>query len=191
MLADAAVSVEELRSRSGWFLGLGIVLIVLGIIALGLTELTTIVSVLVLGWFLVISGVVEGINAFRNRNSGGFLLNLLAGLLGVVVGLMFVSHPVAGALALTLLLGAFFLVEGIFRIVGAVRLGVPHRGWMALGGAITGLLGVLLLVQWPSSALWFIGLAVGVDMIFRGWAWLMLAIIVRRSRALVGQAAAT
>ena len=191
MLADAAVSVEELRSRSGWFLGLGIVLIVLGIIALGLTELTTIVSVLVLGWFLVISGVVEGINAFRNRNSGGFLLNLLAGLLGVVVGLMFVSHPVAGALALTLLLGAFFLVEGIFRIVGAVRLGVPHRGWMALGGAITGLLGVLLLVQWPASALWFIGLAVGVDMIFRGWAWLMLAIIVRRSRALVGQAAAT
>lgn len=191
MLGDAAVRREELWSHRGWFLGLGIVLIVLGIIAVGLAELTTLVSVVVLGWLLLISGVLEGINAIRHRDSGGFLLTLLTGLLGVVVGLMFVTHPVAGALTLTLLLGAFFLVEGIFRFAGAARLRTPHWGWAALGGVITGLLGVLLLVHWPASALWFIGLAVGIDMIFRGWAWVMLALIVGRPQPSVGKAPAT
>ncbi len=187
MLSVAVFRNDELRRHSGWFLALGIILIILGIIALAYVVLATIVSVLVFGILLLIGGVIELIHAFRTHRWGGFFLHLLTGLLGIVVGWMFVRHPVAGALTLTLLLGAFFLVEGIFRLAGAFFLRFPRWGWAVFGGMITGVLGILLLLQWPVSALWFIGLAIGIDMIFRGWAWVMLALIARRAAALTAQ----
>jgi len=166
--------VEGLREHRGWFLALGVVLIVLGIAALAYDVLTTIISVLVFGWLLLIGGVVEVFHAFRIHGWGGTLLHLLSALLAIIAGLIFIRNPLAGALTLTLVLGALFLVEGIFRIFGMTRFGLS--GWGVVGGIITAILGVLLLVHWPSSGLWFIGFAVGIDLIFRGWAWVMLGL---------------
>jgi uncharacterized membrane protein HdeD (DUF308 family) len=183
MLSVVGVSADELRRHSGWFLALGIILVLLGVIALAFAVLTTIVSVLIFGWLLLIGGAIEVIHAFRTRRWGGFFLHLLTGLLGIVVGWLFVRHPVAGALTLTLLLGAFFLVEGIFRLTAAFSLRFPHWAWTVVGGVLTAVLGILLLLQWPVSSLWFIGFAIGIDMIFRGWAWMTMALTIRRAPA--------
>lgn len=174
------IRTDQLRHHRAWFLGLGIVLVILGVIAIALAVLTTIVSVVVFGWVLVIGGIVEIVHAFRTHRWGGLFLHLLTGLLGVVVGLMFVRHPLAGALTLTLILGGFFVVEGVFRLVGALYLRFPQWPWVLVSGVITALLGMLLILQWPVSALWFIGFAVGVDMIFRGAAWTTLAVVAGR-----------
>lgn len=182
MLADPPhVNSDALHRHGGWFLVLGVVLIVLGAIALAYDVLATVASVLVFGWLLLIGGVVEIVHGFQTHRWGGFFLHLLGGLLFLVAGLLFIANPLAAALTLTLFLGAFLLLGGLFEIIGALRLRAPHWGWQVLGGAITTVLGVLLWAQWPVSGLWFIGFAVGISLIFRGWSWLMLGMMARRA----------
>jgi len=173
------VEIGGVQHKWGWLLVLGISMVVLGTIALFITPAATIGTVLVLGWLLVVSGVVETIQSFRMRKWGGIFLHLIGGVLGVLVGLLIVTHPVAGALAWTLLFAAFFTIIGIFRLVAAIRLKFPNWGWAAFDGAVTLLLGVLLWIDWPGSGLWFLGFAVGVSLLLRGWAYVMFAIAVR------------
>lgn len=169
---------EGLRQRWGWLLFLGIVMVILGTVAFFIMPAATIGTVLVLGWLLVISGVVELIQAFRERKSGNLFLHLIGGVLGILVGLLVVTHPIAGALAWTLLFASFLTVIGIFRTVAAIRLKFPHWKWAVFDGVITLGLGILLWAEWPWSGLWFIGLAVGVSLVLRGWSYIMLALAV-------------
>jgi uncharacterized membrane protein HdeD (DUF308 family) len=168
--------IESLRHRWGWLLTLGILMVVLGTVALFIMPAATIGTVLVLGWLLVISGIIEAIHAFRVRKWGGIFLHLIGGILGVLIGLLIVTHPVAGALAWTLLFASFFTVIGIFRLIAAIRLKFPSWGWAAFDGVITLLLGLILWISWPWSGLWYLGLAVGVSLILRGWAYVMFAL---------------
>jgi uncharacterized membrane protein HdeD (DUF308 family) len=174
-----SLTVDEIRHRWGWLLVLGISMVILGTIALFITPAATLGTVLVLGWLLVVSGVVEAIHSFSVRKWGGIFLHLIGGVLGVLVGLLVVTHPVAGALAFTLLFASFFTVIGVFRLVTAIRLKFPNWGWAAFDGAVTLLLGVLLWIDWPGSGLWFIGFAVGISLLLRGWTYVMFAIAVR------------
>ncbi len=171
--------VETLRRHWGWLLALGIVLILLGIWALALLPITTVAAVLILGWVMVISGVVEAIHAFRVRGWGGVFLHLVGGVLGIVVGLLIVTNPLAGALVWTLLFASLFVVVGAFHTISAIRLKFPNWGWAVFDGLVTLALGVLLWVHWPTSALWFLGLAVGVSLILRGWSYVMFAVAIR------------
>jgi len=182
------VNIDAVREHRGWFLVLGIVLVILGILAIAYDVLTTVVSVLVFGWLLVIAGVVEIVHGFQTHRWGGFFLHLLVALLYLVLGVLFVARPLIGAASLTLFLAAFFFVAGIFEIIATIRLKPPHAVWPILAGVVTLLLGVLLWYQWPVSGLYFIGLAVGINLIFRGWAWIMLPMAAAR---LGGQAGAT
>jgi uncharacterized membrane protein HdeD (DUF308 family) len=170
---------ENLRRRWGWLMTLGILMVVLGTIALIIMPAATIGTVLVLGWLLVVSGIIEAVHAFRVRKWGGIFLHLIGGILGVLVGLLIVTHPVAGALAWTLLFASFFTVIGIFRLVAAIRLKFPNWGWAVFDGAVTLLLGVLLWAQWPWSGFWFLGFAVGFSLLLRGWSYVMFAIALR------------
>ena len=170
---------DRLRHRWGWLLTLGIVMVFLGTVALFVIPAATLGTVLVLGWLLVISGIIEAVQAFRVRRWGGMFLHLIGGILGILVGLLVVTHPVAGALAWTMLFASFFTVIGIFRMVTAIRLKFPNWGWAVFDGAVTLALGILLWVQWPWSALWFLGLAVGVSLILRGWSYVMFSVAVR------------
>ena len=97
----------------------------------------------------------------------------------MVLGLLIVTHPVAGALAWTMLFASFFLVVGSFRMVAAIRMKFPHWGWAAFDGAVTLLLGVLLWADWPWSGLWFLGLSIGISLVLRGWSYVMLAFALR------------
>jgi uncharacterized membrane protein HdeD (DUF308 family) len=170
----------NLRYHWGWLLTLGIVMVVLGAIAIYVMPAATIGTVLVPGWLLVVSGFVESIYAFRVRRWGGFFLHLMGGILGIFIGLLVVTHPVAGALAWTLLFASFFIVIGICRLVTAISLKFPHWGWTVFDSLITFGLGILLWAEWPWSGFWFLGLAVGVSLILRGWSYVMLALAIRR-----------
>ena len=176
MLATPFFSVlEDLRHKWGWFLTLGIIMLLLGTVAFIITPAATIGTVLVLGWLIVISGVVEAIHAFRMRKWGGIFLHFVGGILGVLIGLLIVTHPVAGALAWTLLFASFFTVIGIFRTVAAIQIKFPNWGWAVFDGVVTLGLGILLWAEWPWSGFWFMGVAVGVSLILRGWAYVMFA----------------
>jgi uncharacterized membrane protein HdeD (DUF308 family) len=180
-----SLTADEIRHKWGWLLVLGLSMVILGTIALFITPAATFGTVLVLGWLLVVSGVVEAIQSFRVRKWGGIFLHLIGGVLGVLVGLLVVTHPVAGALAFTLLFASFFTIIGVFRLVAAIRLKFPNWGWAAFDGAVTVLLGVMLWLDWPGSGLWFIGFAVGLSLLLRGWSYVMFAIAVRTRPAAV------
>lgn len=172
--------IGEIRNRWGWFLTLGILLIVIGVIALGVAGLATVITVVFFGWLLVLGGIVEIIFAFRARESSSVFLQLLTGLLALIVGALLVARPGTGALTITLLLAALYLMSGVFRVIVALVLRYPNWGWVLVSGLVTFLLGLLLLVGWPSTALWFIGVAVGIDLILHGWSWIAFALAARR-----------
>jgi uncharacterized membrane protein HdeD (DUF308 family) len=170
-----AESAQEARREWGWYLALGILLIVVGVYAIYSGATATLASIIVLGALLLVAGVAQLIAMFRAHGAGHVLLLLLIGVLDIVVGLMLIGHPAAGALTVTLLLAALFVFSGIFRFVAALWLQFPQYGWVAFSGVITFLLGILLWAEWPTSAMWFIGFAVGVYLIFAGIAWSTLA----------------
>jgi uncharacterized membrane protein HdeD (DUF308 family) len=176
MIADAAASVDEARKQWGWYLVLGIILILVGIYAIGAELIATLASVIAIGAVLLVSGVVQIITAFMARGTGHIILLLLIGILDIVVGWSLFQHPGAGALVITLLLGVLFIFGGIYRLVSALLLQFPQYGWAAFSGIVSIILGILLWAEWPSSALWFIGLAVGISLIFNGIAWSSLAL---------------
>src|SRR5262245_43708569 len=103
------VGLDEVRRNWGCFLGLGIIVVILGLIALGWSVLVTLASVEVFGWFLLFGGVLTAVHAFWRRAWGGFFFDLLAGILYVVVGLLIATHPVKSAEALTLLIAVFLM----------------------------------------------------------------------------------
>jgi uncharacterized membrane protein HdeD (DUF308 family) len=180
-MSEAATShpFERIQERWGWFLILGIAVIVLGVVALGDTIMVTLFSVVVLGWLLILSAIFHAVQWLRGREARHYL-DLLGFVFDLVVGAILLTNPAVGALTLTLVLAVFFLAGGLIRVFGALTSEIPHRAWAVMDGAVAALLGILLWVHWPSSGLWFIGFAIGVELIFRGWAWVMLAFSLRR-----------
>lgn len=168
--------------RRTWitFLVLGILLVVVGVAALYHTYFVAQVSAVFLGWLLLFAGIGEIVHAFwKERDWSGFFIDLLAGLLHGVVGFLMLANPQATVLALTLLIAMFLMIEGLGRIVVALSVRMPHRGWVLLNGAVDLLLGLMIMWQWPLSGLWVIGLFIGIQMIFNGWSLIMLAMAAR------------
>lgn len=174
------VGLSELRRKWGWFLALGICLILLGSIAIGSAVFFTLASVILFGWLLLVGGILEAVHAFWRKQWSGFFIDLLTGILYVVVGFMVVANPGATAITLTLLIAMFLMFGGVFRIVTAIILAYQHRAWLLLHGVINLLLGIAIWRQWPLSGLWVIGLFIGIDMIFNGWSLVMLALMARK-----------
>jgi uncharacterized membrane protein HdeD (DUF308 family) len=171
--------IHNLRQNWGWFLALGILLIVVGTAAIILSVVATLATVLVIGILALVAAVAQLVSAFQARHWEGVVLHLLIAILYGVFGLMLVARPVQGAMALTLLLGALFLVGGIFRIIFALAVRFHSWGWALLSGVVMFLLGVLIWSGWPGSSLWVIGLFVGIDMLVTGWTWVILALGLR------------
>lgn len=163
-----APGLDEIQDSWGWFLAAGIALIILGVVCIAAEVTATLVTVLTLGWLLILGAVVALIQAFRVRKWSGFFLYFLSALLRGVTGYLLIRYPFTAEVALTLILASFFIVAGIFRMVGAGTLRFPRWGWAALSGLVSVALGVSLLVQLPAVSLWFIGLAIGVEFIFDG-----------------------
>jgi uncharacterized membrane protein HdeD (DUF308 family) len=176
---DVVDAVRETRKEWGWYLALGIALIAIGIIAIIETYSATIASVALIGVLLVAGGVLQTVGAFFARGAGHVVLLLLVGVVDIVVGAMLIQYPGSGALTLTLLLSVAFVAGGLFRFFAANLLQFPHYGWAAFSGVLTFILGILLWTQWPFSAEWFIGFAVGVNFIVAGIAWSTIALKIK------------
>lgn len=174
------VGLEELRKRWGWYVGLGVLLVVLGLAALGSSVLMTLATVVFIGWLLIAAGVVEAVHAFACKGWSGFFIDLLTGILYAVVGFMIVANPGATAVALTLLVAMFLIFGGVFRIAVAVAIRFQNWGWLLLHGVVDLLLGIAIWRQWPVSGLWVIGLFVGIDMLLNGWSLIMLGFAAKR-----------
>jgi uncharacterized membrane protein HdeD (DUF308 family) len=177
----AAAELEPLRAKSGWIVALGIVYVIAGFIALGSVVSATAVTVFVVGIMMLIAGVAEVINAFQIKTWGKFLLWLLVGALYIVAGFATFENPLLTAVFLTLLLAFALIASGIMRIVLAfsMRQGTPWI-WVVLSGAITLLLGLIILAHWPVSSLYFLGLLLGIDLIFAGAGWIGVGLGLRR-----------
>jgi uncharacterized membrane protein HdeD (DUF308 family) len=180
---------ETLSRNWGWLLALGILMIILGAFAIAAPYGATLAVQFALGWILVIGGIAEAIHAFMARGWGGFLLELLSAILYLVVGVLLLTNPVGGALALTIVLAVFLIVEGIFKIMMAMRVR-DHRGWgwLLASGVLSVILGVLIWAEWPASGLWVIGLLVGIQLLFTGWSLVMLALAARAHRQAIAPA---
>ena len=177
-LAEKVVDLDMkvVRDRWGWFMALGILLIVLGMIAIGGPLASGIAVSLLIGWLLVISGVAHGIHAFQSSGWRGGLVQILCGLLYLGVGVMMIRNPITGLLALTVTVLVYFVVSGIFKIILAIRVEhLPQRGWVTVSGIMSLVLAIYIGSQFPTSALWVIGMLFGIEMIFSGWSFVMIA----------------
>jgi len=175
------VGLDDIRKRSGWFLGLGAILIVLGLIALGSSMVLTLTTMVFIGWLMLLAGVLQTVHAFTCKSWGGFFIDLFAGAFNAVLGILIIGHPGATAVALTLMIAMSLIISGIFRIAVALSVRFPNRNWLLLHGAINLLLGFAILQEWPSSGLWVIGTFIGVDIVFNGWSLVMLALAIRHA----------
>jgi uncharacterized membrane protein HdeD (DUF308 family) len=173
----------HLRS-SWWCLFLvGLLLMVCGTVALvvpALTVLTSFATVVVLGVALLVAGIVTIITSFWAGKWSATLLHLLVGILYVVAGFVIADTPVTAALMLTAFAAALFILVGVYRTLAAFIIRFPQWGWAVLNGVITFLLGVVIYRHFPQSALWLIGVLVGVELLFHGWSWIMLSLAVRK-----------
>jgi uncharacterized membrane protein HdeD (DUF308 family) len=178
----AALTHELRHARDKWWWAvlLGVGLFVLGIFAIGSAIFVSAAAVVLFGVLLLMGGVGQLISAFWAGKWSGFLLQLLIGILYIVVGILIVDAPMETAVALTLLIAAFLIVVGIFRIVASMVLQFPGWGWQLLNGLVTLLLGVLILKGWPATGFVIIGLFIGIEMMFNGLSWAMLGLEIRR-----------
>ena len=170
---------HEIVQYWGWFLAFGIALVVLGVAAVARAVTATVVSMLFFGWLLLVACGIEVVQSVMVGHWAGFFHHLLAAILFGVVGLLLVTRPLVSAEVATVFMAMFFIIGGLFQVIGSFVLTLPSWGWQALDGAITVLLGLLVLAQWPVSGLWVIGLFVGVDLILYGCAWVALALALR------------
>jgi len=180
---DQSHELAALRQYWWWFLVLGIVLAVLGAIAIGsgiATIYVTTLTVKLFGFLLLLGGVAQIVNSFWSGRWSGFLVHLLIGILYVVVGYQIVDQPEIAAGVLTLLLAAFLIIGGVFRIAAAMTLRFHDWGWVVLNGIISVVLGVMINEGWPATSLFVIGLFVGIEMLFNGWSWIMFSFGLRR-----------
>jgi uncharacterized membrane protein HdeD (DUF308 family) len=173
------MKIDEIQQNWGLFLALGIALVVLGIFAIAWALAVSLAVVLVLGILLMVGGLAQCGEAIFSRRFTGFLIYLLAGSLYFFIGLVMALEPVRGAIGLTLVIGALFLIGGAFRI--ALALQTRHiRDWIwrLIGGIISLLLGLVILIRWEES-LEIIGILVGIEILFTGWTVILLALAAR------------
>jgi uncharacterized membrane protein HdeD (DUF308 family) len=180
MQAQFAAAVQQ---HSTLFLVEGIVLVVLGLLAILLPQIATLAIELLLGWLFLISGILGLVTTFWTKPAPGFWWALISAILAIVAGVLLLAWPLTGVLSLTIVLVAFFLAEGVVTIMYAVE----HRrelngrwGWMLASGIITLLLAFLIWARFPSTAAWAIGLLAGIDLVFGGSALIGMAVAAKK-----------
>jgi uncharacterized membrane protein HdeD (DUF308 family) len=180
MTTDISTGSPETNKSINGSLWIGILLIVLGIVAIALPAFSTIFAETWIAGILIAAGSAKLVYAFQTRAEEGFIWKLLLGILYAATGVMLLVDPLKGALTLTLLLGTFLLTEGVFELLLAFRLrGQPNWTSALVNGIITLVLGGMIWFQWPFNAPWLIGTLVGVSVLFTGISRVMLSLNAR------------
>lgn len=179
-----AQALGQLSSRWGWFVAVGVLLVALGLFALGHVVAATLVSVVFVGAMMLVGGVLQLVHAWRLKGWQGFLFWTLSGLLYGAAGLLAIVRPETGASLLTLLFGATLIGTGCLRL----WLWFGNRAqrgwqWLALSGLVTTVTGLLIAASWPGSSAWVLGLVLGIDLMFQGWMLLFLGLALRQRQS--------
>ncbi|MBN9519978.1 HdeD family acid-resistance protein [bacterium] len=182
-VAHHAEDLRALHRAWVWLVVLGAGITAAGIGAVVYSFFATLTTVLIIGMVLLVGGVAQVINAFLARTWRGFFVAALIGVLYVLVGGIMAEHPLRAAVVLTLMLAVALLVGGAARLLYAATHRYHGRGWTAVSGLISLLLGVSIWQDWPEASLWVIGTFAGIDLAFSGWSWVMLGLAVRAATA--------
>jgi uncharacterized membrane protein HdeD (DUF308 family) len=175
-------SETEVKQSIGWLIILSIALILMGILAIFSPAIASAFFTSTMGWIALISGILMVIQSFRSKPVKGFWLNLIVGTAYGIAGLYILTNVGKAMLVLTFAFGILFIVEGIFTIImGFTNRSGRSMSWLVvLNGIITLILGILVLKSWPFSALWLIGLYVGISLLLSGISLLAAALAVKK-----------
>ncbi len=168
------------------FLTEGIILLILGFLAIVVPQIATIAAAVLIGWLLLLSGIVGLIATLRMRSAPGFAWSLVSAILGIVAGAVLLRWPLSGAVSLTLILTVFLVIEGVASILFALE----HKrelsgrwGVMLFSGLVDLLLAGIIFAGLPGTAAWAIGLLIGINLVFGGSALIAMALHARGSAA--------
>lgn len=165
----------------GWFVAFGVLLVIAAALAVAFPVISTLATTIAFGWLLMVTGILGIVHAFRSRGWEEAGWSGFIGLLWLLTGFVISFFPLAGAFSLTLLLAAAFIAEGVIELIWANRVR-PGEGWqwVLVSGAVALLAGILIAFSLPSSALWAVGLLMGINLLFSGWSFLFLGLAGRR-----------
>jgi len=170
-----------------WSIALSILLIIAGLIAIVVPEISGVAITLIFGWLMIVSGITHFIFAFKTHTTGGLIWEILIGIIYTFTGFYLILHPIAALFALTLILACYLFFEAIVEFIQFVQLRPRHgAGWLAVDGIITLILAIMIWRSWPASSVWVIGTLVGISMIFSGFSRLMLSLAAKRVLNRVG-----
>ena len=181
--------IEEVKKRSAWSISMGVLSAALGVFLIIHPLMTAKVTIVLLGWVLILVGVAQFVFALHSQKVGNFFLKVLWGVLFGIVGFFLAFAPAAGVEALTALLGTMLLVQAGLATVMAFQVKpIEGWGWFLFDAAASFLIGMLILVQWPSSSVWAIGTLVGASVLLGGISRIMIAAKIRSGASSVERA---
>lgn len=170
-----------IKKASGWFIAMAVVFILLGIMAIIEPGIAGLAVTILVGWVLIFGGGAHLVAAFSGGGAGRVIWQILIGIVYIVGGLYFLTHPLLGLGTLTLLLAVIILMEAVFEVIAYFRMrGQGGSGWLLVNALITLLLGGLIWFHWPSSSVWAIGILVGVNLLMTGFSRLMFGLAARK-----------
>ena len=175
---------HTVRSKWGWFLALGVVLVIGGTLAILLPVASTLATSLFLGAILFVAGIMQVLHAFQVKSWGGFFWDLIVGLIQIGGGVIVYTNPFAGAITITVLIAAIFAAQGIVQTLMAFKVR-PHDGWgwLLASGLIALIVAVMLAMRFPAASLTAPGILAGISILFSGWSYIMIALAARRLAA--------
>mgnify|MGYP006303247357 CR=1 FL=1 len=166
---------SNLASMAKWFKITGAAMLVIGLLAVILPHIATLTVQLLIGVVLLVAGILNAAHALTLRKWRAVTWEALLSVLFLITGILFIVSPMSGAFALTLILGFFFLFIGVLKIQSALAWRErPGWGWILFSGALSILLGIIIIIELPGTALWAIGLILGIDLIFSGIALIIV-----------------
>ncbi|KTD52371.1 acid-resistance membrane protein [Legionella rubrilucens] len=172
---------QELHRNWGWLLALGILFVLLGVIGLGMVVGLTLASVLLIGILLIIGGVIQVVDSFKCRGWKAFIWHFLIALFYIFAGGLMIYDPVLASVMITAMIAWLLIIIGIARCIMAFSIRESTGWyWLLLAGIAALILGILILVQWPMSGFWVIGLFIAIEMLINGWSYIFLALAMRR-----------
>lgn len=170
-----AQAISSLTNKWGWFIVLGILMLMLGGIAFGNLLFATVASVYYVGITILIAGIVQIIHAFSVQTWKSFFLWMISGALYAAAGVLTFLNPFLASSIITIFIAAALLGSGVFRMwVAFQSRSVKGWGWMFVGGLITALAGIVIAIGWPVNSLWILGMFLAIDLVFQGWAMIAL-----------------
>lgn len=172
---------EKLAKYKTSFLLLGIVLLILGFIAISFQFAATIFVTYLIGSLLIIAGVTQAIYSFQIKGFGYSAMLAVLAILYIIAGIISFKDPINAAGTITLIIGFMLLISGVIQFVnGLNNQGIPRCGWVIFSGFISFILGLMIVFGWPFNATYILGLFLGIDLIFQGWNLVLLSLAIKK-----------